>query len=321
MTDQATNDPLVTMEGGASPEPAAAPPPSIDDIMNYDPFAKPAKVEESAGAAAVDGGGQAQPATQPTVDVGAQPAAPPAQPNPTVPGPASEAEFALVKKQLEELQQLRQQDQLVIQRLSQPQGQPAPGTQPAPQQQAQQQELQQLQQLYGGMAVPDDIWQAIQGDDPALARQAFNAMLQGVAMTAHRAVLGVVQQQVVARLPHVVNSTLAERQTQQSVEGDFYGKYPQLNHPALRSFVQSAAMAEMQATGAQAWSEALRDGIAKRVLGELEKLGLGPKAAQAPAAPSAPAPRQPYFTGAAPARAPANGSVDPNSPQGIRSIF
>lgn len=92
-------------------------------------------------------------------------------------------------------------------------------------------------------------------------------------------------------VPVVVQRMMETRTTHQDVVKDFYGKFPQLNTPELRTLVANVTPTVMKELGAQSWTEQVRDAVGTRVLNAL--MGAVPKPAPAPTPP----PRQPAVFG------------------------
>lgn len=294
-------------------EPIAAPAPEaptrrelrddeIDKILSYDPFSPPpdsgAKPAEAAPA-------------EPAAASGALPAPAPIQPKaPAAPAPAPAVN--------PEIEALKSQLQLATQAIEALKGQQAkpPAADPVAAQAAEDQAI--LAQY--AFKLPEQLVTALRSDDPAVLGQGLQHLLQGVGASVHRNVMKHVQETVMARIPALIQHISATQQTNTSVEQDFYGTYPELNHEVFRGMVQKTAASLAKTQGVTQWSSGFRDAVAQAVVGELQKAGVSValKKGQQPPAPT-PAPvaqRLPFIASGAPARVPVT-AVTPNSSQDI----
>lgn len=122
--------------------------------------------------------------------------------------------------------------------------------------------------------IPDPLLQAMNSEDPAERKQGMQVLIQGVAKGIHERVAHAAIKRieaVQAAVPQMIQAQMQSAQTAQTVSQDFYGKYPQLNNPALKPLIQTVAkqyMETVKATTGQEpqWNEQLRDEIAKKVI-------------------------------------------------------
>lgn len=93
-------------------------------------------------------------------------------------------------------------------------------------------------------------------------------LAKGIAGAVHAQMLNHMEQLYKPRfdgIPQQVIQMLRAHQTAKAVETDFYGKYPELNHPSLRSLVKQTAASLAKELGKEAWDETLRDKTAESV--------------------------------------------------------
>lgn len=281
--------------------PAGNPTPTVAEIMAFDPFApeNEAKLNgepESTGTDKTPGeGGNAdeKPVSQP-----------PKKEDP--PQPKEDA-TAQLKAQLAEQAALvaSLQKQLQQQQLSptqQPQPQP---TKPEPNSD--------LVGMYQ-MRLPTDLRAALRSEDEGTFEQGIAVLMQSQAIAIHRNIRAEMAQMVQQVIPNLVQQTSRQQSESQRVEADFYGKYPQYNHPTLRPIVRDTAVRLAKEMGKTGWDEQLRDATAEHVT-KLLASALPQAPAPAPAPPAKPV-RQPYTPSPAPARV-GNPTQNPNSPEDI----
>jgi hypothetical protein len=200
---------------------------------------------------------QVQPVTPPlgplATPVPGAPAVAPVVPG-TVPQPAQQSpqEVALAAQ----VQQLTGQVQNLMGQIQQ-QPQPAQPAQPG-----QPQGTDQQQQQFN-MQIPPQHMAALGGEDPALATQAMNQIINGVAQTVYQQAMGDMDRRLEAYTPEVQRQVSAAQQ-QGEIKRDMYGTYPELS--GMMS--QVAAVAEQMTQSGQSngqWSPDLRDQIAERL--------------------------------------------------------
>jgi hypothetical protein len=233
------------------------------------------------------------------------------------------AEQGQEETELQRLQrELYERDQLLAQYTQQGQGQGQDQGQAQGQDQGQAQGQAQAQGQNSdqpsipnyAFRVPDQLWDQIESDDPNERRQGIGQLLQGVAQAVHQQVQTEYQQQLQnlrqQELPQTIQQTVQQREQQREVYQDFYGTYPDLNHPELRQVVQNAGQQEAslrQARGQSVeWGPDFRDAVAQRVYSVLGRQPQGQGQAQAQAQPQRSPRGQPanFGRGSAPRAAP-----------------
>jgi ribosomal 50S subunit-associated protein YjgA (DUF615 family) len=237
-----------------------------DDVraaMNFDPFMstdEEVKTAQQPEAASSDGGQQAQPesVTQTQQETGGTPAVQPqAQPALTVEQlMAQNAELLNVVKSLQQPQVQPNQQQQQIQ--GQANGQHAHQVQP--------ETLTQIPSY--DFNIPDQLVNMLASEDPVERKQALAATVQGVATTVHQQVLqqvGTIVQHLQTTIPQQIAQAQQAAAVRQHVVSDFYGKYPQLDTPELRTVVQTIAN-QYFATNPPQWNATARDAIAAKVV-------------------------------------------------------
>lgn len=148
--------------------------------------------------------------------------------------------------------------------------------------------------------VPAGLVDALADENPTRRAEALRALCTGVAESVHRQVRA--EYRPWMQRQHQELQAAEERR--QSVQRDFYGTYPQLDHPGLRGIVEWASGQAIAARrGNATWDTALRDDIARRAIAVIQ----GMPSAQ-PAVPQAP---QPMFQTPAPSQAPAPSYIPP----------
>lgn len=166
------------------------------------------------------------------------------------------------------------------------------------------------------LAMPPELVSMLESEDPAEKAQGYGLLASGSA-TAAVAKVHEMLKPVFQQLPTLIERVISQQHERKTVEGDFYGKFPQLNKPQIRPLVQQTALQVMRERNAQAWSNEVRDEVGKRVV-EMLMGALPPEAIQPPANPPARTPPPPTPRGSSPARvnAPTNGQQ-----QYIDSLF
>lgn len=255
---------------------------NIEDILNFDPFDEGGQGDsagQGAGGEPSEGAESGQQGEgQQSESTASGEEGQPGEGQQAAEQPGSQAGGASdeVKAELAQLRELVQQQSQTIQQL-QTQGQAPQGQQPSGGQQdsgeMSQEEVQRIAQSYA-IQVPDQLLQTIQSDDPATARQGIQQLIQGIGTTVHKNVIQearqLFQQELHEQVPHMLQMQQGQQSERQRIYQDFYGNYPQLDKPELRGLVQSTAQQVFQETGAQQWSQAVRDMIAQRVVKTLE---------------------------------------------------
>ena len=232
-----------------SPAPAAPAPeqpprfdvaPEVEAIFGYDPFSD----GKSASA-------PAEPSAPPAKQVQDSPPAPTPAPAPS--SPPVEPEAALLRRQLEEAQQ-------TIRTLSTAQ------TQAPPQQQPQQtaEDVDADLPAYT-FQVPDKLLDLIGSENREESRAGVSALLQGAGRAIHKTVVDSIRREVSVVVPRLIQNGIAVHAMQRAVFDDFYGKYPELNVPAIRPIVQQVGMSVARELGVTRWTPELRDAVGQRI--------------------------------------------------------
>lgn len=251
--------------------PAAEAPESSDPTSDWtpeewlrtDPFAE--QPQERGGSTEADAGRPSAPAA-------------PAAPAPTV-DPATQSPA---------YQALQQQYLAMEARLAQMEargGGPAPAGQPGSTPAGQPAQA----QPRFAMQLPMPVFEALGAEDPATRYQALNAVFNALANATHAAAVKDMQEylqnEYTPRQSQAFQTSLQQREIAGTVEREFYGKFPELRHPALRQTVVAVAQDYYRETGGpRAWN--MRDGeqIGNRVRQLLQQT-------RPATAPSAPPPR------------------------------
>jgi len=250
----------------------------VKKAMDFDPFT-PAGDETQVPAA--DGtqppaeGAPAQPVSQQTV----QP------PSGTPPATAAAPQIS------PEVQAILEQNRQLVEKLAQVHGQKpgqTQGTQPQPE--ADQDPFATTPEyLY---ELPDALMVSLNSEDPGERKKAMTHLIRGVAQGIHQTVVKAVSTrltQLQREIPQSVTQKLQYQQQASAVQQDFYGKYPQLNNPAIQPMVKQIAEQHMKATGQETWTPKLRDEIGAKAIQMLASvLNTNPPPA-APASNQAPA--------------------------------
>jgi hypothetical protein len=72
----------------------------------------------------------------------------------------------------------------------------------------------------------------------------------------------------------MIMQTLQAQAKAKAVSDDFYGKYPQFNHPQLKTLVKQTGETLAKKLGKTNWDEELRDAIAAEMTGILSAAGV-----------------------------------------------
>lgn len=120
--------------------------------------------------------------------------------------------------------------------------------------------------------MPDQLVTMLASEDPAERKQALASLTKGIAQTIHQQTMGTVAQvikQMQTDIPQATMQQVQQQQMQDKVAGDFYGKFPHLDNPALKPSVRTIAETLMKQdllVGVQpAWTEAFMDRVATGV--------------------------------------------------------
>jgi hypothetical protein len=171
------------------------------------------------------------------------------------------------------------------------------------------------------LTVPAEIVNDLRSEDLGVVNRGLTVLVNSLATVIHATVRTELDGKLrhlagwAARNAHAISQKLIQ---QDRVRADFYGAFPDLNHPVLHPIVEQVMNDTIQQTGATAWSPELRDMIGNNVRVAVRTVALGPDGARAvmtppaqpastvAAKPAAPAPRATFNSGARPAPA-----VDP----------
>jgi hypothetical protein len=267
---------------------------AIKDILSYDPFAPPPEKEAAAGDPS-----QSPPAPE------AKKATAPDQKAPTTSDPAATAPAAAPQKtphevaleaanaQLEQLRQtVARQAEAMANFVKQQEKKPVEGQQPAAPEAA--------KPAYT-VEVPPQLFEAIRSDDPEVARQGLNVMVNSVMNRVHKDVSTLLAEREAAIIAHVSQAVPARMQQQTEVEtqarqvhDDFYGTFKELDVPELKPLVTQVATSIAQEVARQgyspAWTPEFRNAVGERVRAILRATNGGQQSPPPPPPPtSAPA--------------------------------
>lgn len=218
-------------------------------------------------------------------------------------------------QQPDEVTQLRQQVASMQQYLN------SQAQQQQPQQGGQDQQQQQPEVPQYDLQIPDELWNAMNNDDPYERKRAHQAYNQAVAAHVHQRVQQEFQQTMQRQIPVQVQRLMAHQAAVQQVFNDFYGHHPDLNRPELRQLVYGAAQQVMQETGQRSWTPQLRDAVAQRVRQFVPGTQQpAPQQGQQQQQNGAVQPRAGRLTGSTP-RSGGRGNTDPNSPESVESTL
>lgn len=284
--------PATTTTTPTTPEtPARATEPSAEDVLRFDPFQEDAS-EEGEPPAEPEAEAPAEP---PKADPPAVPVAPAAA-APTAPSPTADEILALNR-------QLLEQNRMLSERLA---GTPAPKKEepkedPIP--------------AYA-FNLPKEIEDAWNSEDPATRMGALRAVLSASLQTAHRQLRNEYRQFVERQSEQMVGSLTqrnAAAERNKSIFNDFYGKFPTLNQPELRSLVATVTQQVEAETGAKAWSPELRDKIGERVFSVLKRVAPGTSGSEPPKSTTSAPPKMRGATARPAGVVPAAGDEDPQT--------
>ena len=268
-------------------------------------------------ASAAEGGeGQQQPTTPPASPQGAdvaptpqpQPApqapAPVATPTPAVPTPAPQpsADMQALQAQVQALTQLLAQQQQS--------GAQDPTTGQPAQQQPQAPTPEQLLD-YSSLAIPQNVTEAIFGEDPRVAAQGLNHLITSFGKVVHTRVMQHVDQIVEQRLTERLTQE-HQSSEQQRMQNEYYGEFPDHNDPGIRLVVSQEAQRIWTENPALSWDANARRALGAAVNARLGRAAPTPQPGAQPAPAPTPAPRPAAMTGA---------STRPATPEGNDENF
>ena len=130
--------------------------------------------------------------------------------------------------------------------------------------------------------------QKFSSDDPATVQAGLSEYATGIAQVTHYNVLAQMRQEMAALREELLKESVdnfkqvSERETQEqtqrsAISNDFYGKFPELDKPELKLFVQMQAKQLAQQYGVQGWNENFRDTLGAHVKKILGMSGQGPR--------------------------------------------
>lgn len=290
----------------------------IAELLSYDPFAETEESLEETPEPSVTDEGQADggaPAVAEAPGDGGQQSQPPMNANQpgtnALPGGAvgPEAELQQLRTQVAQMSGMLQQMQQVSQ---------ANQGQRAGQQESQEDALARMYNL----TIPDQLFAAMNSEDPNERRQAIAHAFNGLARVVHSNVRQEYSTALQQQVPQMLQQRQQHEQFQRQVFNDFYGANPDLNRPELRQAIVGVAsqlMREGQATGQfQTWDANFSQALATRVRGVLSSW----QQTQTPPAPAAPKPPVMAPNGVRPADAvPNQQRNDPNSQAAIEQTL
>lgn len=260
MTIQADSSQSAAPAAGSTAPAAGASPPAdapssgggsdLESIFRFDPFAP----EEKPAAPQAP---EATPAPQETQPPAAPSAAPQAPAAPQAQTPAVPQE---IQAKLDEI---------------------ARAVQPQQPQQPQVDPVEQVNLPDYGVTVPPALMQLLSSQNPQEMQQGVQHLVKGVAEMTHRNVVIAMRRELQAALPQIIQNQVVMHTETQRIHQDFYGKYPQLNNPALYATIQQLGLQTARELGIQGWTDALRDEIGRRAMSLFS--GLAPQQAPRPA--------------------------------------
>ncbi len=120
--------------------------------------------------------------------------------------------------------------------------------------------------------VPDKLVEALTSSEVPTFKKGVQALIQGMAGAVHAQMIAHVQEMYNPRfesVPAMIMQTLQAQAKAKAVSDDFYGKYPQFNHPQLKNLVKQTGEVLAKKLGKTDWDEELRDAIANEMTGIL----------------------------------------------------
>lgn len=238
----------------------------ITELLHFDPVEKLQQLKLQGQQSA----GQTPQQIQAQAPAPVAPAAPVAPVVPTTPVPAAAAPANTVPMTVEQLAQLTRD----LQQQAQPQ---QPQQEPT------------VKPVYS-VQLPDQIFAALDSDDPGTRRSAMNEVFNGFANMVHVGMQNYIHQVVVPHVRQEMSQTYTQMTTARQTEQDFYGTYPQLDNPVIRNVVQQVAIdyaTELNKTGQfKGPTKEFNTSLAQRVQTLLSSVTGAPPQQQAPQTPS-----------------------------------
>lgn len=117
--------------------------------------------------------------------------------------------------------------------------------------------------------VPDKLIEVLTTEqDPARFKEGVIALMKGIAGAVHAQMYNHVDETLTKRfssIPQMINAVTTAQKQATEMRADFYGKYPEFDHPQMHDFVMKTAEAVAKETGKKAWDAELRDATATRM--------------------------------------------------------
>jgi len=239
--------------GGASPDGAT---PAAEGGQGQAQPTTPATSAQPSTQSEQQGDPTQAPAQQPT----AAPAAPAAVTEQT--GGQQPADSTSVQALAAQVQALVTQNAELQQRLAQGAGL-APQTGPGGQPGQQPQDVDPY--LDYRLAIPDDVASAVFHEDPAVARQGIQHVINSLGRIVHERVLRSVTERVLPSYLQEFQSNLTQSQQQEQMRQQYYNDFPQHNDPGIKLIVAQEAQAMWTANPTLAWDANARAALGARV--------------------------------------------------------
>jgi hypothetical protein len=240
--------------------------------MSFDPFGPTEAEGENGGAAAPDLTGK----KDTSGDGNGQPSVQPQEPDPSK-SPTANPEMELIKKQLKEANEA-----LAAMRDAAKAPAKAEPTQP----QGGASEADTIPAY--NFNIPDGLVDKLASEDPRDRKEGLGVLIQGASRAVHKAIRDEVMQHIapaVVRLAvEQVRGRATEAEAMQTIRGDFYGSYPELNKPELIPLIGQMAAQLAAELGVNGYTPEFKAALAARAKA-LFNLGGGAVVTQAPKQP------------------------------------
>jgi len=181
---------------------------------------------------------------------------PPVEPEPAVVDPELALLRETIKQQGNQITQLTQALTPQSQPAQQP-GQPAVDPDPLPTYQ---------------FPIPAEFMESWRSEDPVVQQQALQQLISSIGRTVHRNVRAEYAERVPEMVRGQVQTQTQTAQASNTIAGDFYGTYPQMNQPTVRPMVQEATREILAETRQTNWNPTMRDAIARRVMSKVQSI-------------------------------------------------
>lgn len=124
--------------------------------------------------------------------------------------------------------------------------------------------------------IPKDVMEKLGSDNPADIQAGMSDFASGVAQVTHYNVLAQMEdrfeklrdellKESVSTLKETTKAEESAKKERDTIANDFYGKYPELDKPELRLFIQAQARQLAEEYGVNGWNEKFRDALGERV--------------------------------------------------------